>query len=549
MQEQTQIAGTPEISEQESRLFDEILSHEATDAFKKYYEIMELKEQKREEAEAITAILADFTRECVAEKERHYMYDAALLSSMGLTNESIRTYMSEYFNADGDDKDWIRRENIACVIGDLRALTGLTDHLRDKRTSNFQDALFGSSDSEKNSWQKKFGVYDIDDIEDITSQVCREAFLLRAAQLLYRVNNYEGRDDEELLRDVADIEAFYGPVCEVIGYDGLALALNNKVKQIRLEKVGEADLMDVVDDYYSEVFGVDEKTRREVYCMALNALFTGGVAEYDGKEGTQITPSVTNYSQQHEAVYGTLVGMMDGINVEGMFRIKSQGSFGEKILEDAKEVREAKLNHDVTSLQYQVEEPETPEIMPMDVLGVTLVVEDEDQAAEMLRRLVNHVSSNIGEGGCFKYRRSPSRAHAVQIRGDAEYVKKVSQHGGFNPGNTELKINGPKDDKYQVSKITIEISVDGIHLPVRTEVQILTKQARRNARLGEIAHIIYKHAKHKDLTDEEKREASQFLESINAWGREKRKDMGEGRVFSLKTIRRGKKIREICSAA
>ncbi len=297
------------------------------------------------------------------------------------------------------------------------------------------------------------------------------------------------------------------------------------------------------------MFGVDEKTRHDIYCKALSLLFTGGVSEHDGQAGAQITQSVTNHSRQHEAVYGTLSGIMGGVDVEGVYRIKSKGAFEEKVLDDAKDAKQAKIHESMVRLHHAAEEPEAVEVIPMDMFGVTLIVEDEDQAAEMLRRLVDHVSSNIGEGGCFKYRRAPSRRHSVQIRGDAEYVKKVSQYGGFNPGNTELKINGEGDDNYQVSKITIEISVDGIHLPVRTEIQILTKQARRNTRLGEIAHIIYKLPKHKKLTQEEKRDASQFLESINAWGREKRKDMGGGRVFSLKTIRRGQKVRELCRAA
>lgn len=472
-------------------------------------------------AYGVVKILSDFMPENLGRKDRQYIFDAALFSSISqedITGERLEKY-GHYFNDGQSEMSGGGPFYTAAVLEDLNVIRELVSSAREHGLADSpnQDVLPCIDDQMvKQYWERSFEPLKLDQVVEITKQ-SKQAFMIRAAQLLYDLNRYEERDDLDNLKDIADVESLFGPICHVAGYDALEMALSNQVGLIRREKTGRNDETASRKEYLDSMFEhVSDKhaVPREVIGM----LF-GNLTSDTDDDGIHAESSAGYTSGEHDVIFGDFAGSVSGNMVAGTYRKKSLESFCAKLDEQDK-------NHQ-------------PGI-PMDLLGITVVVDNEESVSTILRGIIDCIET---DSEAFTWRSSPSRKHAVQVRGSDAYVSRVSSEAGLSDANTELKYNDA-DGEYQVSKVTIEVHTPvDVHTPAKrtvlTEIQVLTKAARKASRRGAVAHYLYKMGYEK-LTKEYKQVVAEFLESFHQWGKEPTKtDASAVDVLNATSLKNG----------
>ena len=331
------------------------------------------------------------------------------------------------------------------------------------------------------AWRQIEPFVDVEQMAEFLDKTNIEAVIIKACELLDNMRYPSSSRESAKLQDVLEAESFYAPLCEVMGFDGLAASLRSQAHIIRLKGQGEHDLIEEIREQYETIRHIGVRN-------LVNTIFGTEEVVTEAVVGPRSEESCPNRSIH----IGDFLAK-NGKKVEGKYRLKTVGSWAAK-------VHEARQND---KLEYT----------PMDVLGLTVISGTvKDQARDFVEFLQRRIDMNPA----FQLKKANSKSSAIYVQGTVDYVNAVRwemwQHG-FDIGRCEFAIQDDESvkqrgQKYQVSKVTLLMDHLGLDNGVPVEVQFVTKAERQRSRTGEVAHIIYKYIRQlerkRPVPDEEK---------------------------------------------
>ncbi|QHU93673.1 hypothetical protein GWK78_01315 [Candidatus Saccharibacteria bacterium oral taxon 488] len=331
------------------------------------------------------------------------------------------------------------------------------------------------------AWRQIEPFVDVEQMAEFLDKTNIEAVIIKACELLDNMRYPSSSRESAKLQDVLEAESFYAPLCEVMGFDGLAASLRSQAHIIRLKGQGKRKLIEEIREQYETIRQVGVRN-------LVNTIFGTEKVKTEAVVGPRSEESCPNRSIH----IGDFLAK-NGKKVEGKYRLKTVGSWAAK-------VHEARQN-------------DKPEYTPMDVLGLTVI---SDTVADQARDFVAFLQQRIDTTPAFQLKKANSKSSAIYVQGTVDYVNAVRwemwQHG-FDIGRCEFAIQDDESvkqrgQKYQVSKVTFLMDHPELDNGVPVEVQFVTKAERQRSRTGEVAHIIYKYIRQlerqRSVSDEEK---------------------------------------------
>lgn len=319
-----------------------------------------------------------------------------------------------------------------------------------------------------------------------------EAVIIKACELLDNMENPSSPRQSSWLQDVLEAESFYAPLCEVLGLDGLAAALRSRANIIRLHGQGEQQTVDRAQQCYDRLctLGAGNLVRR--------------IFDHEAKGNVLTQPVVGKEDESYRSRpvhIGEFVIDDEGVIMQGIYRLKTVGSDAVKELA-SREKGEAAY-------------------AAMDLLGLTIISKDiPSQAWDFVRFLCQHIDAHPD---IFKLKAAMSKQQPIYVHGPWDYVEAVRQEmaaQGFDTERCQFVVQPDEEiarrgKGYQVSKVTFLLQTENANEFVPTEVQFVTKDERRRARIGGVAHIIYKYIKQlekqRPVSDDERRQIAKSL--------------------------------------
>jgi hypothetical protein cdivTM_12959 len=316
------------------------------------------------------------------------------------------------------------------------------------------------------AWRQIEPFVDVEQMAEFLDKTNIEAVIIKACELLDNMRYPSSSRESAKLQDVLEAESFYAPLCEVMGFDGLAASLRSQVHIIRLKGQGKRKLIEEIREQYETIRHVGVRN-------LVNTIFGTEEVVTEAAVGPRSEESCPNRSIH----IGDFLAQ-NGKEVEGKYRLKTVGSWAAK-------VHEARQN-------------DKPEYTPMDVLGLTVI---SDTVADQARDFVAFLQQRIDTTPAFQLKKAASKSSAICVHGTVDYVTTVRQEmdqRGFDIGRCEFVVQDAESvkqrgQKYQVSKVTFLMDHPGVNKGVPVEVQFVTKAERQRSRTGEVAHIIYKY--------------------------------------------------------
>lgn len=372
----------------------------------------------------------------------------------------------------------------------LRVAGSIPDDIREIITDRYE----GSIPAE--AWRQVEPFVDVEQMAEFLDKTNIEAVIIKACELLDNMCYPSSSRESAKLQDVLEAESFYAPLCEVMGFDGLAASLRSQAHIIRLKGQGERKLIEEIREQYETIRQVGVRN-------LVNTIFGTEQVETEAVVGLRSEASCHN----RPIHIGDFVAQ-NGKEVEGKYRLKTVGSWAAK-------VHEARQNG-------------KPEYTPMDVLGLTVISDTvEDQA----RDFVAFLQQRIDTTPAFQLKKAASKSSAICVHGTVDYVTTVRQEMErcrFDTKRCEFVVQDDESvkqrgQKYQVSKVTFLMDHPGVDKGVPVEVQFVTRDERQRSRTGEVAHIIYKYIRQLEqqgsASDEDKyaiaKEMSRLLKQIH----------------------------------
>lgn len=341
----------------------------------------------------------------------------------------------------------------------LQVANTIPENIREIITDRYE----GSVPAE--AWRQIEPFVDVEQMAEFLDKTNIEAVIIKACELLDNMRYPSSSRESAKLQDVLEAESFYAPLCEVMGFDGLAASLRSQAHIIRLKGQGKRKLIEEIREQYETIRQVGVRN-------LVNTIFGTEQVETEAAVGPRSEESCPNRSIH----IGDFLAQ-NGKEVEGKYRLKTVGSWAAK-------VHEARQNG-------------KPEYTPMDVLGLTVISDTvEDQAHDFVKFL-----ERIDITPALHLKRAASKSSAICVHGTVDYVTTVRQEmeqRGFDIGRCEFVVQDDESvkqrgQKYQVSKVTFLMDHPEVDKGVPVEVQFVTRDERRRSRTGEVAHIIYKY--------------------------------------------------------
>ena len=367
----------------------------------------------------------------------------------------------------------------------LQVANTIPENIREIITDRYE----GSVPAE--AWRQIEPFVDVEQMAEFLDKTNIEAVIIKACELLDNMYYPSSSRESAKLQDVLEAESFYAPLCEVMGFDGLAASLRSQAHIIRLKGQGEHDLV-------KEICGQYETIRQVGVRNLVNTIF--GTEEVVAKAVVGLRSEASCHNRPVHI--GDFLAK-NGKKVEGKYRLKTVGSWAAK-------VHEARQND---KLEYT----------PMDVLGLTVI---SGTVKDQARDFVEFLQWRIDMNPAFQLKKANSKSKAICVQGTVDYVNAVRwemwQHG-FDIGRCEFAIQDDESvkqcgQKYQVSKVTFLMDHPELDKGVPVEVQFVTKAERQRSRTGEVAHIIYKYIRQlerkRPVPDEEKHFIAQTMSRL-----------------------------------
>jgi len=367
----------------------------------------------------------------------------------------------------------------------LQVANTIPENIREIITDRYE----GSVPAE--AWRQIEPFVDVEQMAEFLDKTNIEAVIIKACELLDNMRYPSSSRESAKLQDVLEAESFYAPLCEVMGFDGLAASLRSQAHIIRLKGQGEHDLIEEIREQYETIRQVGVRN-------LVNTIF--GTEEVVAKAVVGLRSEASCHNRPVHI--GDFLAK-NGKKVEGKYRLKTVGSWAAK-------VHEARQND---KLEYT----------PMDVLGLTVI---SGTVKDQARDFVEFLQWRIDMNPAFQLKKANSKSKAICVQGTVDYVNAVRwemwQHG-FDIGRCEFAIQDDESvkqcgQKYQVSKVTFLMDHPELDKGVPVEVQFVTKAERQRSRTGEVAHIIYKYIRQlerkRPVPDEEKHFIAQTMSRL-----------------------------------
>lgn len=331
------------------------------------------------------------------------------------------------------------------------------------------------------AWRQIEPFVDVEQMAEFLDKTNIEAVIIKACELLDNMHYPSSSRESAKLQDVLEAESFYAPLCEVMGFDGLAASLRSQAHIIRLKGQGEHDLVKEIREQYETIRQVGVRN-------LVNTIFGTEEVKTVAVVGPRSEESCPNRSIH----IGDFLAQ-NGKEVEGKYRLKTVGSWAAKV--------------------HEARQKGKPEYTPMDVLGLTVI---SDTVKDQARDFVEFLQRRIDMNPAFQLKKANSKSSAIYVQGTVDYVTTVRQEMEQRRFDTERCEFAIQDDesvkqrgqKYQVSKVTFLMDHPELDKGVPVEVQFVTKAERQRSRTGEVAHIIYKYIRQlerqRPVSDEEK---------------------------------------------
>lgn len=371
------------------------------------------------------------------------------------------------------------------ILGDLDYMDNEANSYRsnpnmyeDSTDRRFEDVIQDSYNREitTEDWLMLGKEINFSRMKEVLTQVNLESVIIKALQLLDDLRKSQEHSDVELLHKINEAEYFYAPICEIIGYDGLAMALRDKALQVRFVKSGQ-------DEALSKAWEIYEKISADAAEQALSLLgadsprYSFVLEQVAGRMEDE--PDIVNAGDFIVDFPGTSGGVV------GSYRIKTVGSIADKI----------------------VRKPEYKDKLPMDLVGLTFVLENETDIDLVLYHTLLQLDGKV-DFLSTPNKESPFYIQATEYRAN-RLQQLVSDFG------KKVQVEEVSSDQFQVAKMTFMMPDQP---DVSVEVQFLTRADRKRARIGNYSHIIYNIVRKMggSVSDEEIEEMIEFMEEINS---------------------------------
>lgn len=314
---------------------------------------------------------------------------------------------------------------------------------------------------EATDWDVRAKKIEVNRMKDVLEQVNLESVMIKAAQLLDDMQHYYGRSEAEIFHKVAEAEYFYAPICETIGLDGFASALNDMALQIRYQKMNKTDVLDRARYLH--------QLAKDYGANSLLAVLGNIDGDVDDKflleqmAGRRLNgDDIVNYGDFVLKLPDSSIAMA------GVYRIKSIGSLADKIYKN--------------SAYF--------ENTPPDMLAYTVISKDDSDLKQHFLQL----SAKIKQSSQFTLQPALGKARAVVVQGGATWTKQMQAFLEENKIEAEVRNSG--ENSFQAARITFVTTPNDNLSSIGLEVQFLTADDRRAARLGPASHILYKKGRH-----------------------------------------------------
>ncbi len=394
--------------------------------------------------------------------------------------QAVASARMDYYSAPGTRRG--SEQYVAALINDMAHIDSEAKWYRNHK------AYIEHTSGHYDIWEHPLPPAAIKDMARLGSEVNLESVIIKACEqldgLVLAVNGmvkgqYQpGEQDLATLEAVIEAESFYGPLCETIGFDGLAMELRSQARQLRMFRQGKGDIV-------MQAYDICREGRQYGPQAVL-----GNLAQFGGDFAISSVVNEPEYNRHYAdgMPYASVqlgefaLDLGDGVAMAGNWRLKSVGS-----------------------LAYKMAQPGAE--LPMDVMGLTAISDDPAELARNFAAVVERTASSPR----LEPRPAPSKEKWAIVQGDDEYIATVCSQlsPAFIADNVQI-ISRPSG--YKVAKFTC-LGAGG-NLPV--EMQFVTKADRRNGRTGEDAHIFHKAgADGVSYTAEQRRQAAPDLAELN----------------------------------
>ncbi len=204
----------------------------------------------------------------------------------------------------------------------------------------------------KELWQQPMNMLNLDDLLDAGESVGLSTIFMEAVNTLNKLNNTR-YDTSEAYELAYKSEALLAPLCEIIGFDGLAMALRSKVICLQLRNTGQGHFVDLAERILSE-FGVLGTTdtdnpdhvitaeeRNQNYCNITEKILARMIGKTDKSGGD--SKLVLGQESNHNIVVGNGNCSYEWhTELRAVWRLKSVGSLARKLAEGAKKAEKQK---------------------------------------------------------------------------------------------------------------------------------------------------------------------------------------------------------------
>lgn len=313
------------------------------------------------------------------------------------------------------------------------------------------------------------------------AKVRLRTMLIKSAQALHKLSD-DTLPEKELFRTIAAIESVYAPLCEITGFDAFAATLLDQTNQIRLQKAGRGDLVAKARDMLAS-FG--DRRSLEAFISQLPEQLVGS------SDHEAIIDESHTYANYFGRTYSHSSITRSDQLIQSVMRIKSVGSLARKLL-------------------HQETKGLSTDISPLDIVGMTIIIPDEDDVPAVFADIITHLNDTNG----LSFEPAPSRYEALHIKGERSFIDRV-RAAAANVSNKAID-ECENDKGFEVAKATVlfpryDESTKTTHqIPI--EIQCTHKEARKEGRLGYDSHTLFKLRKY----NREQPGNEEFLESERA---------------------------------
>lgn len=304
-------------------------------------------------------------------------------------------------------------------------------------------------------WRVAQPLLDLNHMRMEMDKVNIEAFIIKGAEIMDNLQYPSSKRESAVLQDVLEAESFYAPILEAMGYEAFAAELRSVAKVRRLIGQGREDLVENAKEIQDRVLQVGiEEIADKIFGINDGAISYAIRKDEDSGEYS---------THMGEFAADTKYGNM----VAGNWRIKTVGSLADKL----------KGGDGI-----------------MDIVGMMVISRGRETTA---CDFAHFIADRLKE---FRPVCARGKNRPVYIQGTKEYVDIVEQNlRKLDVGSDEYLVKIDTDEKcekrgysiYEISKVTFDVDVDDVEIPV--EIQFITKDERHRARTGEVSHIAYKY--------------------------------------------------------